>query len=146
MQRVERTARIGATPEEVFAYLADLDHLAEWQSGIVSARITSTGEVGVGTTATVMRELMGQRIETPLTVTAFDPPRGLVIATDVSGVKATASLDLSAADEGASDLRFGMEIRGSMLTSFLEPMIAGAAGGEIDASIARIQEHFAAAS
>ena len=146
MQRVERTARIGAAPEEVFAYLADLDNLAEWQSGIVSARITSPGDVRVGTTAAVTRDLMGQRMETPLTVTAYDPPRGLVIATDVSGVKAAASLDLSPADDGATDLRFAMEIRGSMLTSFLEPMIAGAAGGEIDASIARIQEHFAAAS
>jgi len=35
-----------------------------------------------------------------------------------------------------------MEIRGSFITSFMEPMIAGAAGGEIDASIARIQGRF----
>jgi hypothetical protein len=35
-----------------------------------------------------------------------------------------------------------MEIRGSMLTSFMEPMIAGAAGGEIDATLERLRARF----
>ena len=50
---------------------------------------------------------------------------------------------MTPADGGATDLGFAMEIRGSFITSFMEPMIAGAAGGEIDASIARIQGRFA---
>jgi carbon monoxide dehydrogenase subunit G len=144
MQRIERRARIGASPEVVFAYLADLDNLPEWQTGVVSAEITSNGEVGLGTTARVVRELMGQRIEAPLTVTAYDPPRRIVIGGEASGVRASAELDLTPADGGATDLGFAMEIRGSLLTRFMEPMIAGAAGGDIDASIARIQERFAA--
>jgi carbon monoxide dehydrogenase subunit G len=144
MQRIERRARIGASPEVVFAYLADLDNLPEWQTGVVSAEITSNGDVGLGTTARVVRELMGQRIEAPLTVTAYDPPRRIVIGGEASGVRASAELDLTPADGGATDLGFAMEIRGSLLTRFMEPMIAGAAGGDIDASIARIQERFAA--
>ena len=36
-----------------------------------------------------------------------------------------------------------MEIRGSMLTRFMEPMIAGAAGGEIDLTLERIRARFA---
>ena len=39
MQRVERSARIGAPPEAVFAYLADLDNLAEWQMGDIDASL-----------------------------------------------------------------------------------------------------------
>ena len=31
-----------------------------------------------------------------------------------------------------------------MLTSFMEPMIAGAAGGDIDASLKRLQQRFGA--
>jgi carbon monoxide dehydrogenase subunit G len=143
VKRIERRARIGAPPAEVFAYLADLANLPEWQTGIVSAEITSDGEIGVGSTARVVRELMGQRIEAPLTVSAFDPPRRIVIGGEVSGVQASAELDLTAADGDATDLSFAMEIRGSMITRFMEPMIAGAAGGDIDASIARIQERFA---
>ena len=143
MQRVERGARIDASPSEVFAYIANLDKLAEWQSGVVSAEFTSEGEMGVGSTASVVRELMGQSIEAPLTVTEFEPPRRMVIGSEVSGVKALAELDLAPADDGATDLSFAMEIRGSMLTAFMEPMIAGAAGGDIDASLERVKARFA---
>ena len=142
MKRIERRARVDAPPEELFAYLSDLANLPEWQSGIVSAEITSGDELGVGTTARVVRDLMGQRIEAPMTVTAYEPPSRLAIRSEVSGVKATAELDLAPADGAATDLVFAMEIRGSFITSFMEPMIAGAAGGEIDATIARIQGRF----
>jgi len=147
MQRVERSARIGAPPEAVFAYLADLDNLAEWQSGVTSARRTSDGEIGVGATAHITRELMGQRLDAPLTVTEHDPPRRLAIGSEVSGIKALATLDLAQVDgEEATDLTFAMEIRGSMLTAFMEPMIASAAGGDIDASLERLRKRFAGAA
>lgn len=142
MQRVERSARIGAPPETVFAYLADLGNLAEWQIGVVSAEQTSEGEIGVGSTAQVVRELMGQRITAPLTVTEYDPPNRLGIGSEVSGVNATGALDLAPAGDDATDLRFAMEIRGSMLTSFMEPMIARAAEGDIEASLQRVRARF----
>ena len=143
MKRVERRAVIGASPAEVFAYLSDLENLSEWQTGVISAQPTSGDEMRVGATALVTRELMGQTIEAPLTITEYDPPRRLGISSEVSGVKAAGTLDLAATEDGnATDLSFAMEIRGSMLTSFMEPMIAGAAGGDIDASLKRLQERF----
>ena len=143
MQRVERSARIGALPETVFAFLADLDNLPSWQAGVTSASMTSSGEIGVGSTALVVRQLMGQRIEAPLTITVYEPPRRLAIGSEVSGVQASAELDLAPAEGSATDLRFAMEIRASGMTRFMEPMIAGAAGGDIDESIRRVQERFA---
>jgi uncharacterized protein YndB with AHSA1/START domain len=144
MQRVERSAAIAAPPAEVFAYLSDLDNLSEWQMGITSARRTSEGEMGVGATALVARELMGQVIEATLTVTEYDPPRRIAIGSEVSGVRVLGTLDLAPAADGATtDLGFAMEIRGSLLTTFMEPMIAGAAGGDIDASLERLKRRFA---
>jgi uncharacterized protein YndB with AHSA1/START domain len=144
MQRVERTARIPAPRDEVFAYVSDLDKLAEWQSGVTGARRTSDGELRVGATALVTRELLGQRIDAPLTVTEYEPPHRMAIGSEVSGVKARATLELTpAADDGrATDLTFAMEIRGSMLTAFMEPMIANAAGGDIEASLERLRGRF----
>jgi uncharacterized protein YndB with AHSA1/START domain len=139
MQRVERSVRIAAPIDEVFDYIADLDNLAEWQSGVTTARRTSDGELGVGATALVTRELMGQRMEAPLTVTEHEPPRRLAVASEVSGVKATATFDLVPVDdERATTLTFAMEVRGSMLTAFMEPMIASAAGADLEASLERI--------
>jgi carbon monoxide dehydrogenase subunit G len=146
VKRVERRATIGAPPSELFAYLADLRNVADWMSGVVAAELTSEGEMGVGSTALVTRELMGQRIEAPLTVTEYDPPRRVVIGGEVSGVRASAQLDLARDGDDATELSFAMEIRGSLLTAFMEPMIAGAAGADIDASLERIRARFAPAS
>jgi carbon monoxide dehydrogenase subunit G len=143
MQRVERTARLAAPPEEVFAYVSDLDTLSEWQGGVTSAHRTSEGEMRTGATAEVTREMMGNRITAPLLVTAYEPPARLGIASKVSGVEADATLELTAADDGAAtDLAFAMEIRGSGLTAFMEPMIAGAARGDIEASLERLRAKF----
>lgn len=143
MKRVERRTTISAPPPEVFAYLADLHNVADWMTGVVSAEQTSSGEMGLGSTALVVRELMGQRFEAPLTVTEFDPPRRVIIGSEVSGVKASAELDLAPDGDDATELQFAMEIRGSMLTMFMEPMIANAAGADIDASLERIRAKFA---
>ena len=145
MQRVERTARIPAPPSEVFAYLSDLENLAEWQSGIVSAERVDDGPMRVGSSARVTRELMGQRLAVPLTVTEYERPSRLGIASEVSGVKAAAVLELADSDDGAAtDVRFAMEIRGSGMTSFMEPMIASAAKGDIETSLQRLQARFSA--
>jgi carbon monoxide dehydrogenase subunit G len=142
MKRVERTATIAASPETLFAYLADLGNLGEWMPGIVSAEVTSPGEIGVGTIAHVVRALGSQRVSALLTVAEYDAPRNLVITSEVSGVRVTAALGLEPVAGEATDLHFAMEIRGSMLTSFMEPMIAGAAGGEIDATLERLRARF----
>jgi hypothetical protein len=144
MQRVERRATLAAASDTVFAYVSDLDRLAEWQAGIVEARRTSDGPMGIGATATVTRELMGDRVVAPLTITAYDPPRTLGISSEVSGVRVAALLELTPV-EGASatELAFAMEIRASGFTRFMEPMIAGVAGGDIEASLARLAARFA---
>jgi uncharacterized protein YndB with AHSA1/START domain len=144
MQRVEGRTRLAASPEEVFTYVSDLDNLAEWQGGVTAAHRTSDGPMRTGATAEVTRAMMNQRIVAPLLVTEYDPPRRLAIASKVSGVEADATLDLTPADDGATtDLAFAMEIRGSGLTSFMEPMIAGAARGDIEASLERLRARFA---
>ena len=143
MQRIERTARVETAPEALFAYIADLSKLPEWQSGIVDARPQGDGVLRKGAVAIVTRDLMGQHITAPLTVTELEPPRRLGIASEVSGVKVAGILDLAEADDGtATDLTFAMEIRGSLLTVFMEPMIASAAKSEVDASLERLRRRF----
>jgi carbon monoxide dehydrogenase subunit G len=142
VQRVERRATIPGAPEEVFAYLSDLENLPAWQTGVVEARLTSTGPIGIGSTAHVVRELMGQRIEAPLTVTEYEPPRRMVVDSKVGGVGVSIALDLAAADLG-TEVGVTAEIRGSGLTAFMEPMIASAAGSDLAVSLDRLRSALA---
>ena len=146
MQRVERTTVVEAPADELFAYLADLDRLAEWQTGVVSVRRTSPGPIAVGATAHLVRDLAGQRVEAPLAVAVYEPPRRLVIDTEASGIRASAGFTLVDGADGAepsTSLTFAMEVRGSFMTRFLEGVIASAATSEIETSLARLRARFA---
>jgi carbon monoxide dehydrogenase subunit G len=138
MQRVERQTTVPAPPDEVFGFVADLENLPAWQAGVLEARRTSEGPISVGATAHVVRQVMGQRIEAQLAVTAYEPPRRLVVESTVSGVRVAIALDLVALDGGGTEVAVSAEIRGSGLTAFMEPMIASAAGSDLATSLERL--------
>jgi carbon monoxide dehydrogenase subunit G len=49
IMRIENTITIDREPETVWAYLADLEHIPEWNPAIVATRKVTRGPVGVGT-------------------------------------------------------------------------------------------------
>jgi uncharacterized protein YndB with AHSA1/START domain len=139
MRRVEASKTIDAAPEAVFAFIADLANLPSWQSGIVSAEQTSPDPVGVGSTAHVVRELLGQRLAVDLTVTGYEPGQRLALASAASGIGVAAALELEPAD-GGTLIRFAMEIRAqNLFMAPLEGAVAGAAASDVATSLDQLR-------
>jgi len=69
------TIEIERSPADVFAYLADVSHLTEWQSGVHSAVIEGGGEPCTGARVRESRTLLGKEHATTLEIVEFDPPR-----------------------------------------------------------------------
>jgi hypothetical protein len=112
-------------------------------SGIVSAELTTPGEVGVGTRAHVVRDLLGQRFEVDVAVAGYEPPTRVQLDTSASGIAVRATLDLEPADGGTA-LSLAMEIRAqNIFMKPIEGMVAGAAEQDIAASLERIRGSFA---
>ncbi|HEX2194182.1 MAG TPA: SRPBCC family protein [Candidatus Limnocylindria bacterium] len=144
MRRVTATAIVPAPPDRVFAFLSDLEQLPRWQSGIVSAEVTTPGPLGAGSQAHVVRELMGQRIEVDVTATGYEPHRWLALESEASGIGVRASLELEPAGAG-TQLGFSMEIRAkSLFMAPLEGIVAGAAQQDVADSLERVRAHFEA--
>jgi carbon monoxide dehydrogenase subunit G len=144
MREVSTTARIVAPPESVFDFLADLENLPRWQTGIVSAELTTPGPIRAGSRAHVVRELMGQRLAVDLALTGYEAGRRLELESAASGIGVTATLEL-APDGDATRLTFAMRIKAQ--TIFMAPVegiVAGAAERDIADSLERVQRHFAA--
>lgn len=142
MREVSASARIDAAPETVFRFLADLENLPRWQTGIVSARLTTPGPVGRGSRAHVVRELMGQRLEVDLVLTQHEVGRRLELESAASGIGVVGTLELEP-DGDATQLSFTMRIKAK--TVFMAPVegiVAGAAHRDIADSVARVQRHF----
>jgi len=66
---------IDRTPEEVFAYLDQLERHKEWQNQIVSATVDPDGPTRVGTRVTETRKIGGREQTSTWEVTEHDPPR-----------------------------------------------------------------------
>lgn len=69
------TIEIERSPADVFAYLADVTHLTDWQSGVHSAAIEGGGGPSAGARVRESRTLLGKELETTLEIVEFDPPR-----------------------------------------------------------------------
>jgi carbon monoxide dehydrogenase subunit G len=142
MRRAERSTEVPASPERVFDYLASIDNVAEWQSGIRAVEQTSSGAVGVGTTAVIDRTLAGQRITAPLRITEFERPTRLALTSEASGVRVDAAMQLDTLGADRSRLTYRVEISASGFMRFMEPMIASTAEADIEESLRRIRERF----
>lgn len=132
---------IARPADEVFAFLSNIGNLPRWQSGVVRAEQTSPGPIGVGSTARVERRLLGQQLDADLRVTAFEPPRHIVLETESSGVSLQASLTIDPTGERSCHVTFGMamDVTGFFMKA-VEPMIAQAAEGDIEESLQRLQQ------
>jgi carbon monoxide dehydrogenase subunit G len=79
---VDFTIDIARPPEDVFAYITDLDNVREWQPATEEIRRETEGPMQVGTTYVQAMRMMGRRLETRIEVTELDPPSRFAIRTN----------------------------------------------------------------
>jgi uncharacterized membrane protein len=72
---ITHSIEINRRPEDVFAYLDQVERHGEWQSQIVSTKVETDGAVGVGTRVREIRKFGGREQDTSYEVTEHDPPR-----------------------------------------------------------------------
>ena len=75
MLKIESTTVINRPIEEVFAVLSNFENNPKWSSAFLEAKKTSEGPIGVGTTWRGVAKALGQRIETELECTEYEPNR-----------------------------------------------------------------------
>jgi uncharacterized protein YndB with AHSA1/START domain len=74
MSRIDASVDISRRPDEVFSYVTDPAHLAEWQESVVTARTTRGTPGSVGSQATITRHLGKRDVTTTMRMTEADPP------------------------------------------------------------------------
>ena len=77
--RYRREIEVEGEPVEVFAYLADFEHAAEWDPGIVEARRLSEGPTRVGSRFEVIALFRGNRQRFEYVVTALEEARRVAL-------------------------------------------------------------------
>lgn len=73
MASVSSVTTINQTVDKVFASVISSDTQKSWQAGILEAKVTPNGPVGLGSIYHYTTEVMGRRMETQLQVSTFEP-------------------------------------------------------------------------
>lgn len=130
MIRFSTTVDIAQSPTEVFAYLADLEHIPEWNWAIRSTRKVSPGPVDVGTRYQQTRSVPRPVVEA-LEVTRLDPGKRIEIVGDLASFPAHLTYELSPTATGTR-LTNSVELDPPGALGLLGGLIAG----PIQASVA----------
>lgn len=144
MRRIQRSAEIEALPERVYTFLSDPANLPSWQAGVISSERTSPPPTVAGSTGRAVIEVMGQRVTADTVVREAIPDRRLVLASSVSGMAVTASIELTPVD-GGTRVTLTSEVKAeSIFMAPLERLVADAGELELEASLARLGAAIAA--
>jgi carbon monoxide dehydrogenase subunit G len=93
--KAELRIEIARTPEDVFAYLTDVSHLPEWQSGVRRAEMKD-GRVEE------TRSFLGREMHTTLEIVESEPPRLFTLKALDGPVRFTVKHELEAAGDGTA--------------------------------------------
>ena len=123
MAAIVDSIEIARSPEEVFAYLDQLERHGEWQSQIVSVRRDTEGPTAAGTRATdVRRTPMGKQSVT-YEITEHDPPRRASFRGLNGPVRPRGTVTVEPAGEGRSKVTLELDLEGhGLLGKLLAPL------------------------
>lgn len=99
--QVTTSVDVAAPPDEVFAYLSNVENNPQWQSGMVSARWTSVAPIGKGSTYDQVASFLGRRIESTFEVEEYEPGRMIRASTTGGSFPITFTRTVEPADRGS---------------------------------------------
>ncbi len=124
MIRTRDSIIIDRPAELVFSFLADLNNLPKWQSGVVQSKVISQGPVGVGTKFSEDVKMMGRKVTANCEVTAFEPGRKMGFSADGGGIRYQGAITLAPRD-GKTELTLEGVSHLKGLWRLFQPFIAG---------------------
>jgi uncharacterized membrane protein len=138
MIREERSVMIRRSLEEVFAYVSDVRHSAQWQAGLLEVRKVTEGPLGVGTRFAVVRKLLGRRVELSSEFVRFEPHR-MVTFRFAGSVPGEGSYSFDSTPGGTRvTSRVEMWPRG--ISRLVEPLIAASLRRQMEADLPVLKE------
>src|ERR1700693_1076399 len=112
MAPVIDSVEIARSPEDVFAYMDQLERHGEWQTQIVSVTRETEGPTAVGTRATDVRKTPMGKQSVTYEITEYDPPRKVSFRGVNGPIRPPGPAPAEPIGEGRSRLTLQLELQG----------------------------------
>ena len=116
MTRITEHIETTLAPEAAFAFIADFANAMHWDPGTVTSERIDDGPVGVGARYRLGVRVGGRVVPMEYRISAFEPPRRVVLVGEGSGVSAVDEITFAPAGTGTgidytADIRLGGVLR-----------------------------------
>lgn len=109
------TTDVKATPEAVFAFIADWTNWEKSISAIKKVELLTPPPMGKGTRFKETRLMWGKEATETMEITAWDPPRSHTIESDSCGARVTCTISVRPSPAGST---LTMDVRSEAQTFF----------------------------
>jgi uncharacterized protein YndB with AHSA1/START domain len=137
---IRETVEIARGPEDVFAYLDDLERHGEWQGQIISTERGTEGPTRVGSRATDLRKVPGGPRKFTYEVTEHDPPRRSSFRVVDGMIRPFGNVTVEPAGEGRSRVTLELDFEGHGLGKLLLPLVRRDARKQVPKDQQRLKE------
>lgn len=134
---VSRTFVTAASPERVFAYLADFRNAAEWDPGTLSCALVE-GDGGVGSVYLNRSQFLGRQVEVTYTTRELEPPTRVHLVGRNEQFAGHDVFGIRAHDEGA-EVTYTAEFSFSGPAQLVAPLVAAYLPRLADKTVAQLR-------
>jgi uncharacterized membrane protein len=138
MIQIETEIFINRPSQEVFDYISNFENNPKWQNGMVSARFTSEGPFGVGSTYVQEAKFLGRPVHSNFKVIAFEAGR-MVKATSESGSFPITFTRIVEPKDSGSQVRAIIEGDAGGFYRLAEPLLARMVKRSVDGDYANLK-------
>jgi carbon monoxide dehydrogenase subunit G len=118
------TVEVDRGPDEAFAYVTDPTRFGEWQSGVVTAHMETSGTPAVGDKCLMTRRVGFIQRVFASEVTHVDPPRTWGVRGIDGPIRATVDVTVEGLDEGRrSRVSIEVDFEGHAIGKLLVPLV-----------------------
>ncbi len=135
----EKSVVINRPIKEVFTYVSDLRHSAEWQAGLLEVRQTTDGPQGVGTQFAFVRKFLGRKMEASIEFVEYKPTTIVTFRT-TSGPMPVKSSYLFAPTPEGTQVTSKIEMEPGGFSKLAEPLIAASLKRELEAGLGELKD------
>lgn len=123
MAPIRNSIEIERSPDEVYAYLDELERHGEWQEQLVSAHKLEKGPTHVGTKSSETRRMGKREMEVTYEVTEHDPPHVFAFHGVDGPVRVVGRATVESVDSGSSSrLSLVLDFEGHGFGKLLVPL------------------------
>jgi uncharacterized protein YndB with AHSA1/START domain len=122
--KVRHEVTIERKPEEVFAFLSDLERVSEWQQGVIRSQVLTPGPVRVGTRFTETAKVGPWRLDATCEVTAYEPARRMAFTASSKPIEYGGEFTLEPLGSGTR-LSVDAAVRLKGFWRLMQPVMAG---------------------